>query len=212
MKRWVMGLNLLLSLGLGAPCAMAAELNVQVAGEKLTVHSAGAPLYGVLWAISAQTGIELSITDGLQTADVPVVDDFTALPVREGIMRLLQQPLQQINYSLVIHDKTGTVKAIHIISNTSHQPPSSIAAVLSAPEGEDQQPGKEENAAAEEMDADELLDRTIEAAWSATDPAAEIEALQKLADFQDPRTLEVLQSALHSDQAEVRRVGWARGQ
>jgi HEAT repeat protein len=46
--------------------------------------------------------------------------------------------------------------------------------------------------------------QAITAAWTATDPAAQVQALQALGNFQDPRTLEVLQPALQSEAAEVR--------
>jgi HEAT repeat protein len=49
------------------------------------------------------------------------------------------------------------------------------------------------------------IEQALDAARAAATPEEQVKALLALGNFQDPRTLEVLGPALHSDKAEVRK-------
>lgn len=192
--------------------AGAADLSVVVAEGTLTIHSDGASLQDVLSSVSAQTGIELSMADEISSAAIPVVDDFSGLPVSEGIKRLLHKAHVKVSYSLITNDDTGDIEAIRILSTTRHPPTSPNVAAPSA-ELHNEQKAVEHFVTGElsvqEREAEALLAQAILAARTAIDPDAKIEALQRLGEFRDPRTVETLRSALYSDQADVRRAALA---
>src|SRR5262245_19310905 len=173
------------------------ELSVQVQAGKLTVHAESVPLYGVLWAISAQTGLKVNIPGGAQStklAELLVTDDFTNLSLEQGISRLLGKHLKSSNYVIINDKQTGLPQSVHILADASGTPP---PAVTNAPNS----PSASEDAMALPMSIEQALD----AARKAATPEERVKALLALGDFQDPRTLEVLRPALRSDKAEVRK-------
>jgi len=170
------------------------ELSVQVQAGKLTVHAESVPLYGVLWAISAQTGLKVNIPGGAQStklAELLVTDDFTNLSLEQGISRLLGKHLKSSNYVIINDKQTGLPQSVHILADASSTPPSAVTNAPSA----------SEDAMAPPMSLEQALD----AARKAATPEERVKALLALGDFQDPRTLEVLRPALRSDKAEVRK-------
>jgi hypothetical protein len=173
------------------------ELRVQVREGKLTVHAQSAPLYGVLWAISAQTGIKVNIPGGARSAELAellVTEDFTDLPLAQGLSRLLENHLQSSNYVIITDQKTRLPQSIHILSTALSTTPSSNVAVASP-----------SPAVAVGMRPTMSLEQALEAARLAKSPEEQVKALLALGSFQDPRTLEVLGPALYSKNAEVRK-------
>src|SRR4051794_31170853 len=112
------------------------ELSVQVRAGKLTVHAESVPLYGVLWAISAQTGIKVNIPGGSQSvelAELLVTDDFTDLSLEQGVARLLGKHLRSANYVIITDKQTGLPQSVHILAGLSSTPPPSSASAPSSP-------------------------------------------------------------------------------
>ena len=173
------------------------ELRVQVQEGKLTVRAHGAPLYGVLWAISAQTDIKVNIPGGARSAELAellVTDDFTDLPLAQGIARLLASHLHSSNYAIITDKKTRLPQSIHILRSAPGATPSSNVSVTSP------FPTVEVG-----MRPTVSIEQALEAARVAASPEEQVKALLALGSFQEPRTLEVLGPALYSEKAEVRR-------
>ena len=173
------------------------ELRVQVRKEKLTVHAQSAPLYGVLWAISAQTGIKVNIPGGARSAELAellVTEDFTDLPLVQGLSRLLENHLQSSNYVIIIDQKTRLPQSIHILSTALSTTPSSNVAVANP-----------SPAVVVGMRPTMSLEQALEAARLAKNTEEQVKALLALGSFQDTRTLEVLGPALYAKNAEVRK-------
>ena len=196
MKRPLRGSVLVLLASLLLMGATLPELSVQVQAGKLTVHAESVPLYGVLWAISAQTGIKVNIPGGAQStklAELIVTENFTDLSLEQGIMHLLGKHLKSANYVIITDKQTGLPQSVHILADAANMPPESVTNAPNSPS--------------------ELADRTapisieqaLAAARAAATPEEQVKALLALGNFQDPRTLEVLRPALRSDKAEVRK-------
>jgi hypothetical protein len=198
MKRPLRGVILVSLASLLLMGATLPELSVQVLAGKLTVHAESVPLYGVLWAISAQTGIKVNIPGGAQStklAELLVTDDFTNLSLEQGIARLLGNQLKSANYVIITDKQTGLPQSVHILADTSSTPPSSVTSAPSLPSVlEDPR-----------MGANISIEQALATARAAATPEEQVKALLALGNFQDPRTLEVLGPALRSDKAEVRK-------
>jgi hypothetical protein len=181
-------------MGAGSP-----QLRVQVRTDKLTVQADRVPLYGVLWAISAQTGIRLDLKGGTGSADVPVTEDFEDVPLEQGMIRLLKKYLGQSSYIPAVDKRTGAVQAVQVLAPSGGAPlPSSgsgRAAEIASPPGT---PGGE-NAAARK----DYVSQALEAARAASTLDARVKAIRDLG-IQDPRVLTVLHPALASEEPEVR--------
>ncbi len=191
-----------LLLGAASP-----QLRVRVQGERLTLHADGVPLEGVLWSISAQTGIRLNIEAG--AASVLVKDDFEDLTLERGIMRLLQRHLKQSSYTVVVAKDKAVVESIHILSvATGASPaagprsaaPSPAALNTSAGEASDRLSARNPRTRGASVTG------IIDAYRAASTEEAQIEALQALGQYQqDPQGLEVLHEALASESGGVRK-------
>ncbi|HEV8711620.1 MAG TPA: HEAT repeat domain-containing protein [Candidatus Binatia bacterium] len=197
MKKPLRRFVLVLSASLLLTGATLPELSVQVQAGKLTVHAESVPLYGVLWAISAQTGIKVNIPGGTQSttlAELLVTDDFTDLSLEQGIAHLLGKHLKSGNYVIITDKQTGLPQSVHILAGPPSTPASSVTSVPSSP--------------AELPDwtaPDITIEQALDAAKAAATPEEKVKALRALGKFQDPpRTLEVLRPALRSDKAEIR--------
>ncbi|MGE0684483.1 MAG: hypothetical protein AB7P69_26705 [Candidatus Binatia bacterium] len=173
------------------------ELMVQVQESKLTVRAHSAPLYGVLWAISAQTDIKMNIPRGARSAELAellITDVFTGLPLAQGIARLLESRLQSANYVIITDQHTRLPQSIHILSSASGATPSATASEASSPP-----------VVAVGMRPIMSPEQAMEAAQLAKSPKEQVKALLALGSFQDPRTLEVLGPALYSERVEIRK-------
>lgn len=173
------------------------SLNVQVRDGKLTVHAQSAPLYGVLWAISAQTDLKVNIPGGARSAELAellVTEDFTDLPLAQGLSRLLANHMPSTNYVIITDPQTRLPQSIHILASTTGAAPSATSTVTSSAP-----------TVAVGMRPTMSLDQALEAARMARSPEEQVKALLALGSFQDPRTLEVLGPALYSEKAEVRK-------
>jgi hypothetical protein len=175
------------------------ELRVTVREGRLTVHADKAPLYGVLWAISAQTEIQLKIAEDEATAGPAVTADFKDLPIDEGIHRLLRRHLKQSNYMLVT-DAQGQLTEVHILAG---------AASSSSPGGASPGPAPRAGVGPPAGDglsgtSPEPVEQALETATTATDHKAQIKALRSLGYGHDPRILAVLRAALRAERADVR--------
>src|SRR5207244_6667572 len=101
-----------------------------------TVHAESVPLYGVLWAISEQTGLKVNIPGGAQStklAELLVTDDFTDLSLEQGISRLLGKHLKSANYVIITDKQTGLPQSVHILADTSSAPPSAVTSAPNSP-------------------------------------------------------------------------------
>jgi HEAT repeat protein len=130
---------------------------------------------------------------------IPVSDDFTALPLAQGIVRLLRRAVQSPSYTLITDNNTGALLAVYILDSASGTSPAAVAGRLSPP-----------GAAAREYSA--ARPGSITSSTEAThvdqatqSPEAQAIALRALRDVQDPRTLQTLQSALQSEVTDVRK-------
>jgi hypothetical protein len=186
-----------LLLGAASP-----QLRVRVQADKLSVQADGAPLYGVLWAISAQTGIRLDLKGGMGSADVLVTEDFKDVPLERGMTRLLQKYLRPSSYTLVIDKRTGAVQAVQVLAGASVGPrssgnrPENAAAMGTSPP----KSGGEASTGSHDP-----VSQAIEVARSASDLESQLKAIRYLSSFQDPRVLAVLHPALGSEVSEVRK-------
>jgi hypothetical protein len=174
-------------------------LRVQVHDGRLTVRADQVPLYSVLSAIGAQTELELGIPGAGEGAGPLVTVDFKDLPIEEGVQRLLRRHLTQSNY-MIVFDADGRLVAVHIVGGASS--PSAGASTDSRRAGP---AGRRTTGGVSAEASDDPLEQALEKARAATDPEALIKALRELGDFQDPRTLVLLQPALQSDSPDVRQ-------
>jgi hypothetical protein len=185
------------------------ELRVRVHDGKLTLHADGVPLSGVLWAITAQTEIELIIAEDEGTGGPMVVDTFKDLPIDRGVERLLRKHLKHSSFVLVT-DAKGRLTSLRILPGAFGEVSS---ARIKAPPREGTVPAREPSTGRGRSrrvevpthDTGDAIGDAVEAARKATDPTALIKALLALGSFQDARTLEALHPALQSDKGEVRR-------
>ena len=197
MKRPLRGSVLVLLASFLLMGATLPELSVQVQAGKLTVHAESVPLYGVLWAISAQTGIKVNIPGGAQStklAELIVTENFTDLSLEQGIMHLLGKHLKSANYVIITDKQTGLPQSVHILADAANMPPESVTSTPNSP-----------SASAEREASNISLEQALAAARAAATPEEQVKALLALGNFQDPRILEVLEPALHSGKAEVRK-------
>jgi hypothetical protein len=214
-ERWDMnsrisGALFCLLAGCGLPVsaddAAPAGLRVEAKESKLlTVRSTGAPLYGVLWAISAQTGIRLNVAEEVLSEGAPVVEDFTDRPLKEGVVYLLERYLQGPGYTLVTNSDTGELESVHVFAGAFGRSPTSPLDDAAMDDGDDSQPPGDREIAKVDGAVPDPMEQALETAWASTDPREQIEAIQVLEHSDDPRVLEVLRSALRSQQPEVQQ-------
>jgi hypothetical protein len=210
MHRSLTNCVLALAAGLFLMGAASPELRVRVQDGKLTLHADGVPLSGVLWAIVAQTGIELSLAEDAAAGGPVVVESFKDLPIDKGVERLLRKHLRDSGYVLVT-DAKGKLTSLRILpgafgessSATVGRPPSQAATAPSRERSTGRDASRRPRVAPE--DRDDAIADALDATRKATDPAALIEALLALGDFQDARTIEALRSALQSERGDVRK-------
>ena len=183
------------------------ELSVQADERKLvTVRSNGAPLCGVLWAISAQTGITLNITGEVPSDGAPVVEDFADRSLKNSFVYLLETYLKRPSYTLVTNRDTGQLVSVHVFpgaDGVSHSPRSNRPGLYDS--DDEAQPGDDRDVVEETGALPDSLVRTIAETSVASNHQEWLDALQTLENYEDPRTLDVLQSALLSEQPEIRK-------
>ena len=179
-------------------------LRVQVHEGRLTVRADKVPLYSVLSAIAAQTELELGIPGAGEGAGPLVTVDFKDVTIGEGVQRLLRRHLTQSNY-MIVFDADGRLVAVHIVGGAS-----SLGGAGESTASRRAGPAEWRTTGGVRAEAsDDPLEQALEKARAATDPEALIKALRELGNFQDPRTLALLQPALHSDSSDVRRAALA---
>nr|AFI78486.1 hypothetical protein ws156A7_0007 [uncultured bacterium ws156A7] len=185
--------------------AVAPELSVRVTDGNLTVRSNGAPLYGVLWAISAQTEFTLNITGEVLSEGAPVVEEFADRPLADGVVYLLKQYLERPNYMLVTNDETGELETVHVFADAFGTPRISEPGSPEPSRDEGEMQPTDIGELSEDSDAmPDPLNQSIESAYAGTISHQLIDKLQVLGHSHDPHSLEVVQPALHSDQPAVR--------
>jgi len=211
MQRSVTLCALTLAAGLFLMGAAWPELRVRVHDGRLTLQADGVPLYGVLWAISAQTEIQLSIAESAQSGGPVVVESFKDLSINEGIQRLLRKHLRNSSY-VIVTDGKGKLTSLRILAGASGQSSSpgiswpAASRAVTDPLGRSNTEGEvPRREAVETEETSDPLAEAVDAARRAVGPEAQIKAMLALGGFQDPRTLEVLQPALHSERADVRK-------
>jgi hypothetical protein len=191
------------------------QLRVQVQGGKLALQADGAPLYGVLWAISAQTGVTLDLQGGPGSTDLLVTEDFKNVPLERGLTQLLKKYLKPSSYMVVVDRRTGAIETIHVRPGAFGSAPAPASNSKDVGEASATTGGTSAGDAGLSEAERELRDtrraaylagatQALEAARSATTVEEQIKTVRYLGAFEDPRVVAFLHSALASDVPEVR--------
>jgi hypothetical protein len=196
---------LVITSGFWLMAAVAAELTVQVTDGNLTVRSKGAPLYGVLWAISAQSPVTLNIAGEVLSEGALVVEEFADRPLADGVVYLLRQYLERPSYMLVTNDETGELETVHVFADAFGTPSISEPGSPEPSRDEDEIQPTYVGELVEVVDATPgPLNQSIASTYVDTNSHQLIDKLQVLGHLHDPYSLEVVQPALFSDQPAVR--------
>ena len=186
-------------------------LQVSVHSDKLDIVAKDVPLVDVLSALDEQAKITFSVIGEAEINQLHVSEEFKDLPLDQAIARLLKG----LSYSL-LRDKEGRLSKVIILGkdegggvNLADNPRGILTGTEESDTASEVTESPSEVSATEaaqssEAVEDELAQR-VKAARIARTPEEKAEALRRLGDFQDSRTLEALQPALEAEQTEVRR-------
>ena len=187
-----------------------AGLQVSVQSDKLDISARDVSLVDVMAALDEQAEITFRVIGDAEIQQLKVWQEFRDLPLDKGIARLLRG----LSYS-VLSNEAGQPRKIIILGRDQRggvnwkDAPHPLFGGDEAGDAGSQEPVSSSEVAATETAylseaVEDVLAQTVKAAQVARTPKARAEALRRLGDFQDSRTLEALQPALGAEETEVR--------
>jgi hypothetical protein len=189
------------------PSAFAQKINVEWKNQRLSVSAREVPLSEILSEISRQTGIEVG---GLEELHGKVVEDFSSLPLREGLEKLLSGR----NYAIINKPSCPNCASqvwVVVFGRGDGLPPDFSFTPMrrDAASGNRtvEDTGSDKNKEAKAIAAGDEDEQALRKALLDPDPAVQAEALQKLAERPGSEALDDLLSAARSKDPTLRLQG-----
>jgi HEAT repeats len=205
---WAFALCLVLRILVCPPSAFAQKMKVEWKNQRLSVSAREVPLSEILIEISRQTGIEVG---GLEELHGQAVEDFSSLPLREGLEKLLSGR----NYAIINKPSCANCASqvwVVVFGKGDGLPPDfSFTPIRRDAAGGNrtgvEDTGSDKNKEAKAIAAADEDEQTLRKALLDPDPAVQAEALQELAERPGIEALDALLSAARSKDPTLRLQG-----